>query len=172
MATDSPFSYRIQVAEIPSKFKLPPLPAYDGTSDPMVHLNSFNAAMKVARGDFDELKCQVFPLTLSGKASIWFSGIAPKSIDSFYQLSMEFTSNFYSCRKRRATASDLFQLQQHKNESLRDFCARFNLTINEIHHLHVSVALPAFLKATTNLNLIGSLSKSEPTSLSELVARQ
>ena len=85
---------------------------------------------------------------------------------------MEFTENFYSCRKRRATASDLFQLRQHKNESLREFCARFNLTMNEIHHLHVSVALPAFLKATTNLNLIGSLSKSEPTSLSELVARQ
>ena len=98
--------------------------------------------------------------------------IAPKSIDSFYQLSVEFISNFYSCQKRRATASDLFQLRQHKNESLRDFCARFNLTMNEIHHLHVSVALPAFLKATTNLNLIGSLSKFEPVSLSELVARQ
>ena len=99
MATNSSFSYRIQAAKISSKFKLPPLATYDGSSDPVVHLNSFNAAMKVARGDLDELKCQVFPWTLSGKALIWFSGIALKSIYSFYRLSIEFTGNFYSCQK-------------------------------------------------------------------------
>ena len=110
LATDSPFSYCIQATEMPPRFRLPPLPTYDGATDPIQHINSFNAVMKVARGDTDEVKCQVFLLTLGGAASTWLSRLSPRSIDSFYELSNQFMNNYQSCISKKASASDLFQI--------------------------------------------------------------
>ena len=171
LATDSPFSYRIQATEMPPRFRLPPLPTYDGATDPIQHINSFNAVMKVARGDTDEVKCQVFPLTLVGAASTWLSRLPPRSIDSFYELSNQFMNNYQSCISKRASASDLFQIRQRKGESLRDFCSRFNLVMNEIPELQASVAYAAFFKAVANESIIRSLEKSEPATLAELISR-
>ena len=156
---------------MPPRFRLPPLPTYDGATDPIQHINSFNAVMKVARGDTDEVKCQVFPLTLVGAASTWLSRLPPRSIDSFYELSNQFMNNYQSCISKRASAFDLFQIRQRKGESLRDFCSRFNLVMNEIPELQASVAYAAFFKAVANESIIRSLGKSELATLAELISR-
>lgn len=59
------------------------LPPYNGTTDPVVHLSNFSIAMKVAQTDADEVKCQAFPVILSGRASRWFHELIPLSVDSF-----------------------------------------------------------------------------------------
>ena len=81
-------------------------------------------------------------------------------------------NNYQSCISKRASASDLFQIRQRKGESLRDFCSRFNLVMNEIPELQASVAYAAFFKAVANESIIRSLGKSEPATLAELISRQ
>ena len=65
----SPFTRETQEAPLPRKFKMPSLAAYDGTTDPIVHLTNYNTAMKIVGAETDEVKCLAFPMSLSGRAT-------------------------------------------------------------------------------------------------------
>ncbi|KAF7821773.1 Retrovirus-related Pol polyprotein from transposon 17.6 [Senna tora] len=62
---------------------LTPLKHYDGTSDPLAHVNSFTAAMLYA-GAPSEVMCRAFPSTLIGDAQLWFSDLPPGKVALSY----------------------------------------------------------------------------------------
>ena len=115
--TDPPFSARVMSEPIPMRFKMPQTELYDGTSDPLDHLESFKALM-LLHGANDGVMCRAFPATLRKSARLWFSGLHPGSINSFEQLGRLFTAHFISSRRQRRGSDFLIGIKQESNESL------------------------------------------------------
>ena len=78
--TDSPFTASI------TSFPLPQVKSYDGSKDPLDHLESFKTLIHL-QGVANEIICRAFPTTLKGPARIWFSRLTPNSIGTFKELS-------------------------------------------------------------------------------------
>ena len=85
--TDSPFTTSINLFPVPSKFHMPQVESYDGSKDPLDHLESFKTLMH-SQGVVDEIMCRPFPTTLKGSARIWFSRLTLNSISTFKELSV------------------------------------------------------------------------------------
>ena len=82
---DSPFTAPITLFPLPPKFRMPQLESYDGSKDPLNHLESFKTLMHL-QGVADEIMCRAFPTMLKGLARVWFSRITPNSISTFKEL--------------------------------------------------------------------------------------
>ena len=86
------------------KFRMPQIESYDGVKDPLDHLETFKTLMHL-QGVPDEIMCRAFPTTLKGPTRIWFSRLTPSSINTFKELSAQFTSHFIGGhRYKRSTA--------------------------------------------------------------------
>ena len=84
--TDSPFTASVSSFPLPPKFRMPQVDSYDGSKDPLNHLESFKTLMHL-QGVADEIMCRAFPTRLKGPARIWFSRLTPNSISTFKKLS-------------------------------------------------------------------------------------
>ena len=83
---DSPFTASITSFPLPPKFCMPQVESYDGSKDPLDHLESSKTLMHL-QGVVDEIICRAFPTTLKGPARIWFNRLTPNSIGTFKELS-------------------------------------------------------------------------------------
>ena len=72
---------------------MPQVEAYDGSKDPLDHLESFKTLMHL-QGVADKIMCKAFPIMLKGLVRIWFSRLMPNSIITFKKLSAQFASHF------------------------------------------------------------------------------
>ena len=72
---------------------MPQIESYDGVKDPLDHLETFKTLMHL-QGVPDKIMCRAFPTTLKGLARIWLSRLTPNSINTFKELSAQFTSHF------------------------------------------------------------------------------
>lgn len=61
--TNLPCSADIMIAPLSLKFKVPQIEPYDGYGDPIEQLETFKAHM-TPHGFWEEVACQVFPLTI------------------------------------------------------------------------------------------------------------
>ena len=59
ICTDPPFSQMIMQEPIPPNFKLPQFESYDGTSDPVDHLEAFRTMM-LLHGTPDAILCRTW----------------------------------------------------------------------------------------------------------------
>ena len=91
--TDSLFTAAINSFPLPYKFRMLHIDSYDGVKDPLDHLETFNTLMQL-QGVADEIMCRAFPTTLKGATRIWFSRLTPNSVNTFKQLSAQFTTHF------------------------------------------------------------------------------
>ena len=66
-----PFVPCITNTPFPPGFKVPHLSTYDGTTDPMSHISTFNVMMWASNVN-SEHRCMLFPTTLTGPAKSWF----------------------------------------------------------------------------------------------------
>ena len=83
--SQSPFTRKIEGAELPRQFHQPTFTIYNGRTDPVEHVSQFNQRMAVHSKD-EALMCKVFPSSLGPMAMRWFDGLRPNSINSFKQL--------------------------------------------------------------------------------------
>ena len=90
--TDSPFTPSINSFPLPQKFRILQIETYDGVKDPLDHLETFKTLMHL-QGVPDKIMCRAFLTTLKGPARIWFSRLTPSSINTFKELSAQFTSH-------------------------------------------------------------------------------
>ena len=91
--TDSPFTISVNSFSLPQKFRMLQIESYDGVNDPLNHLETFKTLMHL-QGVPDEIICRAFPMTLKGPARIWFSRLTLNSINTFKELSAQFTSHW------------------------------------------------------------------------------
>ena len=76
------FTSKIMEDPIPPWFKMPQTELYDGSAEPLDHLEAFKALM-LLHGANEGTLCRAFPTTLRKTARQWFSSLSPKSISSF-----------------------------------------------------------------------------------------
>ena len=79
---EPPFTEDILRAPLPPKFKMPQFNTYDGSGNPMEHLESYRSWMEL-HGATSSIMCKGFALTLFGSARKWYRQLKPGSIASF-----------------------------------------------------------------------------------------
>ena len=72
--TDSPFTNEVLNHPLPPKFRLPQLESYDGSKDPLDHIESFKTLMLLQMTP-DKVMCRALPTSLKGAARVWFNKI-------------------------------------------------------------------------------------------------
>lgn len=96
----SPFTAAVLDIPLPQKFRLPQLDSFDGSKDPLDHIEPFKSLMNLQKTP-DEIVCRAFPTTLKGPAKVWFSKIPSSTIGSFDELGGAFICHFISGQRYR-----------------------------------------------------------------------
>lgn len=78
---------------IVTKVLPPQLDSYDGLKDPFDHITTFNMTLSLQQNP-NEIVYWSFSTTFKGAARVWFSKLAPSSIDDFEQLSNSLVRHF------------------------------------------------------------------------------
>ena len=97
---DSQFTTKVLNCPLPPKFRLLQLESYDGSKDPLDHIESFKTLMLLQMTP-DEVMCRAFPTTLKGAARVWFSKIPLETIANFEQLSKGFVRHFIGGQRHK-----------------------------------------------------------------------
>ncbi|KAK3005159.1 hypothetical protein RJ639_017165 [Escallonia herrerae] len=166
-----PFTEEIDLFPIPPNFKMPPCESYDGTGDPMEHLERFTSRMNLHMVP-DQIKCRVCPVILKGAAHVWFQHLAPRSISCWAQLAESFRSNFLTSRAQRKNSLALFRIIQGPKESLKSYYAGFNSKKLLIDHLDPGVTFAVMTRGVRpGTPLRFSPNKRPPENMSDLLDR-
>ena len=83
--TESPFTDEVLHFPLPAKIRMPQIETFDGTKDPVDHLNTYKNQMEL-HGYQDPVRCRAFAITLKGSALAWFNRLPPSIISSFREL--------------------------------------------------------------------------------------
>ncbi|XP_059658664.1 uncharacterized protein LOC132304990 [Cornus florida] len=155
---------------LPTKFKMPQLDSFDGTRDPLDHLETFKSFMNL-QAIMDEIMCRAFPTTLKGSAWVWFNKLKPGSINDFDELIKQFIRHFITGMRHRNPATYLLNVKQDKGESLHDYIGRFNTEMLQVDDVDDKVTLTAFMGGLQSSKFLFSLSKDPPNSMVELLIK-
>lgn len=117
---------------------------------------NYKAFMKLQTHS-DALMCKVFPTTLTGPTQAWFNSLELKSVTNFVDLTNVFINRFIAGVPVGRKTSYLKTVKQMRNESLREYVARFNLEALQIPELDKARAVEALQKGTTSPKLFESL---------------
>ena len=123
--TDSPFTTSVNSFPLPQKFRVPQIKSYDGVKDPLDHLETFKTLMHL-QGVPDEIMCRAFPTMLKGHLKTWFNRLTPNSINTFKELSAQFTSHFIGGHRYKRFTACLMSIKQREDKMLRSYITRFN----------------------------------------------
>ena len=170
ICTDPPFSQKIMQEQVPPNFKLPHFESYDGTTDPVDHLEAFRTTM-LLHGAPDAILCRAFPSTLKGAARNWYSALKPGTILSFDQMSQQFAAHFVSSKRPRRGSDSLLAIRQKEGEPIRAYVTRFNAAALEVRNLDQSVAMAALKGGLQKNDLLFSLEKKYPRDFADMLAR-
>jgi len=92
---------------------------YIRTSDPDAHVKAY-----MTRGDL-KLHYRLFPTTLKGTTLKWYYSLPWNSVDSFCTLCFKFIARFIDNKPMATSSTSLHHVTQGKDESLRQYMARF-----------------------------------------------
>ncbi|XP_075640663.1 uncharacterized protein LOC142612455 [Castanea sativa] len=123
--TNSPFTASVTSLPLLLKFRMSRVKAYDGSKDPLDHLESFKTLMHL-QGVADEIMYRAFLTTLKGPANVWFSRLTPNSINTFKELSAQFASHFIGGQMYKKSIACLMSIKQREDETLRSYITCFN----------------------------------------------
>ena len=107
---ESPFTVEVLYFPLPAKFRIPQIEMFDGTKDPVDHLNTYKNQMEL-HGYQDLIRCRAFAITLKGPALDWFNRLQPSSISSFRELYITFVSHFIGARTYRKPSYHLLSIK-------------------------------------------------------------
>ena len=123
--TESSFTVGVVHFPLLAKFRMLQIKAFDGTKDPVDHLNTYKTQMEL-HGYQDLVRYRAFAITLKGSAFAWFNRLLPALISSFRELSIAFVSYFIGSRMYRKPSYQLLTVKQGPQENLRSYVQRFN----------------------------------------------
>ena len=109
--TESLFTAKVLHFPLLAKFRMPQIEAFDGTKDPVDHLNTYKNQMEL-HGYQDPVRCGAFAITLKGPTLAWFNRLPPSSISSFTELSIAFVSLFIRARTYRKALAPKIPIAQ------------------------------------------------------------
>ena len=115
--------------------------------------------------------CRAFPTTLKGPARIWFSRLTPNSINTFKELSAQFTSHFIGGHRYKRSTTCLMSIKQREDETLRSYITRFNKEALLIDEADDKIFVAAFTNGLRKGNFLFSLYKNDSKTMSEVIYR-
>ncbi|KAK8951451.1 hypothetical protein KSP39_PZI003208 [Platanthera zijinensis] len=166
----SPLIPQILEHPIPNGFKLPSIETFDGTDDPLEHVNHFTTIMRIYNAP-DQLLCQVFPATLKGQARTWFHSLRASTIASFAELARQFVDQFIANRRIVRDPSHLSGIRQNEGESLKDFFRRFSAEARQIPGVDQELLRGVFLGGLRPGGFYSALMRETVASYPDLVYR-
>ena len=170
--TESPFTAEVLHFPLLTKFKMLSIEAFDGTKDPVDHLNTYKTQMELHEYQ-DPMRCGAFAITLKGSALAWFNRFPPASISSFRELSITFVSHFIEARTYKKPSYHLLTIKQSPQENLRSFVQRFNSESLKVDILDEKFSITAFIVGLDiqSKDLMFSISKNPQASLAEVLSK-
>ena len=170
--TESPYTAEVLHFPLPAKFRMPQVEVFDGTRDPVDHLNTYKNQMEL-HGYQDPVRCRAFAVTLKGPALAWFNRLPLSSISSFKELSIAFVSHFIGARTYRKASYHLLTIKQGSQESLRSYVQRFNAESPKVDIPDEKFAITVFIAGLgiKSKDLMFSISKNPQTSMAEVLAK-
>ena len=147
---------------------MPQIKSYDGVKDLLDHLETFKTLMHL-QGVPDKIMCKAFPTTLKGPARIWFSRLTPSSINTFKELSAQFTSHFIKGHRYKRSTACLISIKQQEDETLRSYITRFNKEALSIDEVDDKILVAAFTNGLQKGKFLFSLYKNDPKTMSEVL---
>ena len=168
--TNSPFTICVNSCPLPQKFRMSQIESYDGVKDPFDHLETFKTLMHL-QGVPDEIMCRAFPTTLKSLARIWFSRLMLNSINTFKELSTQFTSHFIGGHRYKKSTTCLMSIKQREDETLRSYITRFNKEALSINEADDKILVAAFTIGLRKGKFLFSLYKNDPKTMSEVFYR-
>ena len=142
--TEFPFTAGVLPFPLPAKFKMPQIEMFDGTKDPVDHLNTYKNQMEL-HGYQNPMRCRAFAIMLKGPVLAWFNRLPPSSISSFRELSITFVSHFIGARTYRKLIYHLLTIKQSPQENLRSYVQRFNAESLKVDIPDEKFAITAFI---------------------------
>ena len=146
---------------------MPQIESYNGVKDPLDHLETFKTLMHL-QGVPDEIMCRAFLTTLKGTVRIWFSRLTPNSINTFKELSAQFTSHFIGGHRYKKSTACLMSIKQWEDETLRSYITRFNKEALSIDEADDKILVVAFTNGPRKGKFLFSLYKNDPKTMSEV----
>ena len=170
--TESSFTAEVLHFPLPAKFNMPQIEAFDGTKDPIDHLNTYKNQMEL-HGYQDPVRCRAFVVTLKGPALAWFNRLPPSSVSLFRELSIAFVSHFIRAKTYRKPSYHLLTIKQNPQESRRSYVQRFNAESLKVDVLDEKFAITAFIAGlgVQSKDLMFSISKNPQASMAKVLAK-
>ena len=115
--------------------------------------------------------CRAFPTTLRGATRIWFSRLTSNSINTFKELSAQFTSHFIGGHRYKKSTVCLMSIKQREDETLRSYITRFNKEALSIDEADDKILVAAFTNGLRKGKFLFSLYKNDLKTMSEILYR-
>ena len=168
--TDLPFTAPITSFPLPLKFRMPQVKSYNGSKDPLGHLESFKTLMHL-QGMANDIMCKAFPTMLKGLARVWFSRLTPNSISTFKKLSTQFSFHYIGGHRYKKSTACLMSIKQREDETLRSYIARFNKKALSIDEIDDKILVAAFTNRLRKDKFLFSLYKNDPKTMLDVLYR-
>ena len=168
--TDSPFTPSINSFSLPQKFCMPQIESYNRVKDPLNYLETFKTLMHL-KGVPTEIMCRAFPTTLKGPTRIWFNRLTSSSINTFKELSAQFTSHFIGGYRYKRSTACLMSIKQREDETLRSYITHFNKEALSIDEADDKILVAAFTNGLRKGKFLFFLYKNDLKTMSEVLYR-
>ncbi|GMN64580.1 hypothetical protein TIFTF001_033649 [Ficus carica] len=166
-AVAPPFTLFIMASPYPTRFKMPSVNPYDGSTDADEHIENYQAHMLIQNANEAAL-CKSFCLTLTGAARQWYRRLAPGSIGCFKQLADAFAAAFLSSKTRKLGASHLFGIKQGETEALKKYLERFDRAVVQVESCTDKTMMQAFREGVKDARLVWTLAYDRPPTFAQL----
>jgi len=90
---------------------MPQVKAYNGSKDPLNHLESFKTLMQL-QGVPNEIMCKAFPTTLKGPTWVCFSKLTPNIVSIFKELGGHFVTHFIVRQRYKRSSVSVLNIKQ------------------------------------------------------------
>ncbi|GMN28424.1 hypothetical protein TIFTF001_046235 [Ficus carica] len=151
----------------PTRFKMPSMASYDGSSDVDEHLENYRAYMQIQSANEVALY-KSFCLTLIGAARQWYRRVDPRSISSFQKLADSFSAAFMGSKARMLGASHLFSINQGDSETLKAYLQRFDKAVVQAESCTDETLIQAFREGIQDPRLVWTLAYDRPPTFGQL----
>ena len=115
--------------------------------------------------------CRAFPTTLKGPARIWFSRLTLNSVNTFKELSAQFTSHFIGRHRYKRSTTCLISIKQREDKTLRSYITRFNKEALSIDKADDEILEAAFTNRLRKGKFLFSLYKNDPKTMTDVLYR-
>ncbi|XP_060202765.1 uncharacterized protein LOC132631184 [Lycium barbarum] len=125
-----PFPPSAAPMKIPKRFRMPDILKYSRTTEPNEHVTAYTCSIKgndLADDERESMLLKKVGETVSKGEMIWYHNLPEHSIDSFAMLADAFVKAHARAIKVETRKSDLFNVKQRDEETLRAFVARFQM---------------------------------------------